>query len=131
MWTAFCRASPKYGRMTGCEKLEDALDALPQEIPLVIVKRGSRGVRVREGQRRFDVAPVSVIPVDTIGAGDSFDAGFLLAFLAGRDAGTCAIAGNIAGALSTQGQGGTESFRNREFREAFLNSHDFYGIVKR
>lgn len=118
-------------RMTGCERLEDALDALPQEIPLVVVKRGSRGVRVREGRRRFDVGPVSVIPVDTIGAGDSFDAGFLLAFLAGRDAGTCAIAGNIAGALSTQGQGGTEGFRNQELREAFLSRHHFYEIVKR
>jgi len=118
-------------RMTKRDNLEDALDALPQEIPLVVVKRGSRGVRVREGQRRFDVAPLTVIPVDTIGAGDSFDAGFLLAFLAGRDAGTCAMAGNIAGALSTQGQGGTESFRNQEFREAFLSKHHFYEIVKK
>jgi sugar/nucleoside kinase (ribokinase family) len=116
-------------RMTRCKDVESALDALPQEIALVIVKRGSHGARVREGKRRFDVAPLVIMPVDTVGAGDSFDAGFLVAYLAGRNAEICARAGNIAGALSTQGHGGTEIFRNAALRESFLQEHGFYALI--
>jgi sugar/nucleoside kinase (ribokinase family) len=116
-------------RMTRCKDVESALDALPQEVALVVVKRGRHGARVREGKRRFDVAPLTVIPVDTIGAGDSFDAGFLVAYLAGRNAEICARAGNIAGALSTQGQGGTEIFRNSALRESFLQEHGFHALI--
>lgn len=117
-------------RMTRCTGLEDALDALPAAIPLLAVKRGARGVRVREGRKRFDVDPLPVVPVDTIGAGDSFDAGFLFAYLSGREAEACARAGNITGALSTQGKGGTESFRNETLRQQFLQEHGFYEIEK-
>lgn len=118
-------------RMMRCSNIEDALDSLPQKIPLVAVKRGRLGARVRAEGTRFDVAPVPVTPLDTIGAGDSFDAGFLYAYLAGKDADTCARAGNIAGALSTLGHGGTESFRNRELRERFLKEHGFDELVGR
>jgi sugar/nucleoside kinase (ribokinase family) len=116
-------------RMTHCDDLEGALEALSPTIPLVVVKRGSFGVRIREGKKVFDVAPIPVSTVDTIGAGDSFDAGFLLAYLAGKDARTCAQAGNIAGALSTQGAGGTEAFRDKGLRESFLQEHGFYELV--
>jgi sugar/nucleoside kinase (ribokinase family) len=118
-------------RMTDCDNLEGALEALPAAIPLVVVKRGPFGARVREAKKTFDVAPIKVSPVDTIGAGDSFDAGFLLAYLAGKDAKTCAQAGNIAGALSTQGAGGTEAFRDKSLRDSFLQRHGFYDLINR
>lgn len=116
-------------RMTRRGNLEAALDALQQSIPLVVVKRGARGARVRQGRNRFDVAALPVKPVDTIGAGDSFNAGFLRAYLAGRDAVICTQAGNITAALSTQGAGGTEIFRDAARREAFLREHGFHELV--
>ena len=64
-------------------------------------------------------------PKAAVGAGDSFDAGFLTAYLRGHDLSTCANAGNIAGALCTQGPGGTESFRDANLRDSFLKQHSF------
>jgi sugar/nucleoside kinase (ribokinase family) len=58
--------------------------------------------------------------VDTIGAGDSFDAGFLHQFIRGAELEECLRFGNLAGALSTTRQGGTEAFREAEHRVAFL-----------
>lgn len=63
---------------------------------------------------------MTVNPLDTIGTGDSFDAGFLCAYLKGMDMATCARAENISGALLTLSTVGTEAFHNRSLRELFL-----------
>ncbi len=120
--------------MTKCANLDDAIQALPVKIPAVVVKRGRRGARVYEqghGEqgRSVDIAPLNVVPVDTIGAGDSFDAGFLRAYLLSKDIVTCARAGNITGALSTQASGGTEAFRDPVQREDFLGEHHFFELL--
>jgi sugar/nucleoside kinase (ribokinase family) len=112
-------------RIARRDSIEEALDVLSARVPLIAVKCGSKGALVQEGVRRFTVPGVSVQPVDTIGAGDSFDAGFLAAWLGGATAEQSAQAGNITGALSTQRPGGTEAFRDRELMEEFLRDHDF------
>ena len=117
-------------RMTRCSELDNAVGALPTIPPVVVVKRGSRGARVYSSGHATDVPPLSVVTVDTIGAGDSFDAGFLRVWLSGKDAHTCARAGNIAGALSTQAAGGTEAFRNEAQRETFLKVHGFFDLLR-
>jgi sugar/nucleoside kinase (ribokinase family) len=61
--------------------------------------------------------------VDPVGAGDSFDAGFLHQYVRGADLPTCLAAGNLAGALSTTRPGGTEAFRDAAHREVFLKKH--------
>ncbi|MEZ4635565.1 MAG: carbohydrate kinase family protein [Caldilineaceae bacterium] len=47
-----------------------------------------------------------VTPVDTTGAGDSFDAGFLYAFVNGLSLDECMRYGAVCGGLSTTGPGG-------------------------
>jgi sugar/nucleoside kinase (ribokinase family) len=116
-------------RMTNCTDLDDAVNALPAKPPSIVIKRGRRGARVYEQDHVIDVAPLSVVPVDTIGAGDSFDAGFLRAYLLSKDIVTCARAGNITGALSTQASGGTEAFRDQMLRQAFLGEHRFFELL--
>lgn len=116
-------------RMTGRDNLDEAVQTLHVRPAAIVVKRGRRGARVYEGASVTDVAPLNVVPVDTIGAGDSFDAGFLRAWLLSKDLVTCARAGNITGALSTQASGGTEAFRNQNLREAFLRKHQFYDLL--
>jgi sugar/nucleoside kinase (ribokinase family) len=115
--------------MTGCSDLDAAMAALDSQVPTIVVKRGSSGARVHSKGKGTDVAPISVLLVDTIGAGDSFDAGFLHAYLLGKDAVTAARTGNIAGALSTQAAGGTEAFRNPQQRDAFLRAHGFFDLL--
>jgi sugar/nucleoside kinase (ribokinase family) len=62
-----------------------AIDALADLSPLVVVKRGPSGATVlaRDGDRRlaFDVATRPVTTADSTGAGDAFDAGFIVAWL--------------------------------------------------
>jgi sugar/nucleoside kinase (ribokinase family) len=110
-------------RIAGRDSVEEALDVLAATVPLIAVKCGKQGARVQDGQRRFTVPGVAVEPVDTIGAGDSFNAGFLFAWLNGEGPEQCAEAGNICGALSTQKAGGTEAFRDRAMRRDFLQMH--------
>ena len=112
-------------RMAGGCDLEQALDAFGQLVPAIVVKRGRKGCRVRHLDKTIDLAGVTVTPVDTIGAGDSFDAGFLCAYLRGNDIEASARAGNISGALSTLSTGGTEAFRDRDLRVKFLTEHGY------
>ncbi len=106
-------------RMTRSRVLEEALDRVAG-VPVVVVKCGARGAVVQQGTTRVAVEPVALTPVDTIGAGDSFDAGFLHAWLGGRDAVSAAQLGAITGALSTQSFGGTEAFLDESLRAHFL-----------
>ena len=70
---------------------------------LVVVKRGARGASAGG----VDVAPPAVDGVDATGAGDSFDAGFLAAWLAGEPVEQALRLGCACGALSTRALGGT------------------------
>jgi sugar/nucleoside kinase (ribokinase family) len=112
-------------RIAHCSSAEAALDALCQRVPLVAIKCGASGALIGCGSQRLTAAPVPVTPVDTIGAGDSFDSGFLAAWLRGADPRTCGRAGNIAAALSTLRPGGTEAFRDPELRIGFLRENGF------
>jgi sugar/nucleoside kinase (ribokinase family) len=115
-------------RIARRDNLEDALAELSRTVPVIAVKCGNEGALVQSGNKRIRVPAVQVDPVDTVGAGDSFDAGFLAAWLSGCSLEESARAGNITGALSTQAPGGTEAFRLRETREAFLRRHRFPAI---
>jgi sugar/nucleoside kinase (ribokinase family) len=68
-----------------------AVDGLLDVAPIAIVKRGSKGATVlaREGDAnlKFEVATAHINATDTTGAGDAFDAGFLVAWFSARAAG--------------------------------------------
>ncbi len=112
-------------RMAGVADPERAIAEFALEVPLMVVKRGRRGCSARIGGIVHHVPGIQVQPVDTIGAGDSFDAGFLVAYLRGKPPLECAQAGNITGAFSTQGAGGTEAFRGGSALRDFLREHSF------
>jgi sugar/nucleoside kinase (ribokinase family) len=87
-----------------------AVEGLLDASMVAVVKRGSKGATVlaREGDRRlrFEVATTPVTATDTTGAGDAFDAGFLVGWFTSRAAGRAlpaslqraAIAGHRAAA---------------------------------
>ena len=104
------------------ENIEDAVSRLAAIVPLVIVKIGAEGALAQRGRERF-VSPATRIEiVDPVGAGDSFDAGFLHKFLHGGDLHSALAAGNATAALSTTRAGGTEAFRDAEYRNSFLQN---------
>ena len=99
-------------KAAGTDDLEAAIRKLSQMVPLVVVKLGRNGALALRGTERFASPPRNVKTVDTIGAGDSFDAGFLHEFVRGADLEACLASGNLVGALSTTRPGGTEAFRD-------------------
>ncbi|MFZ0734928.1 MAG: sugar kinase [Candidatus Sulfotelmatobacter sp.] len=104
----------------GTEDLESAISKLAELVPLVVVKLGRKGALAQRGNERFSASSKELVPVDTVGAGDSFDAGFLHEYVRGSDLQKCLAGGNRAGALSTTRPGGTEAFRDVRHRETFL-----------
>jgi sugar/nucleoside kinase (ribokinase family) len=73
----------------------------------VVVKTAAQGV---VGAQASELVAVPAIPtevVDSTGAGDSFDAGFIAGFLNGEPLRRSLELGNACGALSTRGVGGT------------------------
>ena len=109
-------------KAAGTDDLDAAIRKLSGWVPLVVTKLGSRGSMAQRGAERFTSPSREVIPVDTVGAGDSFDAGFLHQYVRGADLATCLASGNRAGALSTTRPGGTEAFRDATHREKFFKS---------
>jgi len=111
-------------KAAGTENMEAAIRKLSEWVPLVVVKLGRKGAMAQRGGERFVSPAREVATVDTVGAGDSFDAGFLHQFVRGVDLQTCLASGNLAGALSTTRPGGTEAFREVAHRDKFfkLNS---------
>ena len=113
-------------KITGRTTLEGALEALEGRVPVVAVKCGARGAVVQQGRRRAVIPARRVNAgevVDTIGAGDSFNAGFLHVYARTRDGVAAARFGCVTGALSTLRAGGTEAFRDTGLLREFLAEH--------
>jgi sugar/nucleoside kinase (ribokinase family) len=76
------------------------------DVPRVALKLGERGAALLWNGEIWSATPPPVQPVDTTGAGDSFDAGFLHSWLRAESPEICLRTANICGALSTQAYGG-------------------------
>lgn len=108
-------------RMAHSDDPVEAVALLARKGPIVAMKRGSSGVLARQGSQVFQAPSVAVEAVDTIGAGDSFDAGFLHQFIRGKSIEECLRYGNLAGGFSTTRRGGTEAFRDTASRQEFFS----------
>jgi sugar/nucleoside kinase (ribokinase family) len=102
---------------------ESAVRKLAELVPLLVVKRGSHGALVQHGPERHSVPAVIVGFVDAVGAGDSFNAGFLHGYVNGKSLTHCLHLGNLAGALSTTAVGGTTCFRDKGQMNEFFKVH--------
>jgi sugar/nucleoside kinase (ribokinase family) len=107
-------------KISRTDDLESALSLLAQMVETVVVKMGASGAVAIRGGHRFSVPAVPVAVIDPVGAGDSFDAGFLHQFLRGADLAACMAYGNLCGAFSTTDCGGTEAFRDAARMQEFL-----------
>ena len=107
--------------LTGTKTAEESLRALANDRMLTVVKLGKDGcLAMRDGHPLHQPA-FPVEPVDTTGAGDSFNAGFLHAWLQRLSLPECLRFAAACGALSTLKPGGTEGQPDQRQLEAFLS----------
>jgi len=102
--------------LTRSETLEEAIEKIRPYTNAAVIKCGSKGsILVRKGEPdRKQAALLNKNVVDCIGAGDSFNSGFLTRFAAGDPLDRCQEYGNMTGAVNTTAAGGTTAFTCRE-----------------
>jgi len=109
--------------LTGTDDVGDGLRRLENGRTRVVAKLGREGAPTLEDGALLRAPAFAIEPLDTTGAGDSFNAGFLHAWLAGASSLDALRLGAACGALSTRGLGGTA--RQPDLAEAtvFLEAH--------
>jgi sugar/nucleoside kinase (ribokinase family) len=106
--------------LTGRPDLAQALEDLTAHDLIAVIKRGPAGA-LASARGKTVVARGPVLePADTVGAGDSFDAGFLARWLDGGDVAEALRLGIVCGALSTRAAGGTAAQPDRAGAQARL-----------
>lgn len=110
--------------ISGAPNLEAALDELSRRAGSVAVKLGEEGAMARRGRQAVRARPLAVEVVDTVGAGDSFDAGFIYGFLSDRSLEESLRLGVACGSLSTTAAGGTTAQPTLEEALAAIKGHD-------
>jgi sugar/nucleoside kinase (ribokinase family) len=101
--------------LAGEESLEMAQQKIGKYARLIVTKRGKQGSEAYTGGNLMYASPFSHSEfADAIGAGDSFNAGFISEYLKGGTMEECLRLGNLAGAINTTAAGGTSSFQSRE-----------------
>jgi sugar/nucleoside kinase (ribokinase family) len=99
-------------KISGKSNVQAAARELSTLAKIVVIKQGADGAFVVNNDTEFTVPAVPAEVVDTTGAGDSFNAGFLAAFLRGAEHRACAEAGVLAGSRNVRCSGGTAAFEN-------------------
>jgi sugar/nucleoside kinase (ribokinase family) len=98
--------------LSGEPNLDCAIAVLRKLVPLLVIKRGSRGASAFIRDECWDAPARHVDVVDAIGAGDSFNAGFLHGWIRGWPIQEALAYGNLTGSWSTTASGGTSAFRD-------------------
>jgi sugar/nucleoside kinase (ribokinase family) len=111
--------------LTGTDDIQQGLDALITKIPCIALKLGSKGsmLMIREGFRpiwgsrftrreHFSAPVVEARPVDTTGAGDSFNAGFISSFLKGESPESWLEEGNLLAGKTIMQKGAVSIYKS-------------------
>jgi sugar/nucleoside kinase (ribokinase family) len=93
--------------LTRSQNVDHAVGKLVQRVETLVVKQGVQGaIGVKKGER-VKVNSLNVEVQDTVGAGDSFDAGFLYGYLNHWSLKESLRLAVVCGGLSTRATGGT------------------------
>jgi ribokinase len=114
------------GEVTGSEPKQGARWALSAGAQMVVVKRGEQGAAIfsAEGSTQIEVPCFPVRAIGTVGAGDSFDAGFLYAYDRGSSSGESARFASAVAALVVSAPRGILDAPDADAVRAFLASRD-------
>jgi sugar/nucleoside kinase (ribokinase family) len=91
---------------SGAKDLDAALPFWRERAPVVVIKRGAEGSMALHAGKEWRAPGRRVDVVDTTGAGDAFNGGFLAEWMRGAPIQKCLASGNRVGAASTRKAGG-------------------------
>lgn len=116
MLTVFMPNETELKFLTKSETLEEAIEKIRPYLNAAVIKCGSRGsLLLQKGKAdRMQAALLNKNVVDCIGAGDSFNSGFITKLAEGMPLEICQQYGNMTGAVNTTAAGGTTAFTCRE-----------------
>ncbi len=101
--------------LSGKNNLNEAINFIENYTDILVIKSGNRGSTVCFGDEIINLpAFLNESVVDAIGAGDSFNAGFIYKFIMRNSIPECQEFGNLTGAMSTTAAGGITAFQNYE-----------------
>lgn len=109
---------------TRLDNVEDCLRFMGKYAKTAVMKLGAKGAAAVQDGVHYCCPAYAVQPVDTTGAGDAFNAGFLYGFLSGFDIAACLKYGNASGALSVTSYGGIAGGRGLSGLERFMHEQD-------
>lgn len=99
--------------LTKEDDLQKAIDKVSKIGNTIVVKRGSKGSVCCSNSIQIELpAYLNKDVVDAIGAGDSFNSGFIFKYIKNSDLKACLDFGNLTGAMNTTKAGGTAAFIN-------------------
>jgi sugar/nucleoside kinase (ribokinase family) len=101
--------------LTGSKSVDEVISKIKEIAPniILVIKNGADGAYGwRSGNLVHQPAFMNSDVIDSIGAGDSFNAGFIHEFIKGSSLVKCLESGALAGAVSTTRPGGTGAFDN-------------------
>ena len=117
-------SQPEAEYLTGRRDIEGMIGALlDYGVGVVALKLGKRGCAIGSADGVFIVPGFTVSPVDTTGAGDSFDAGLILGRLEGWGWRESALLADALGALTATVEGAGTSLAERGEVRGFLEAH--------
>lgn len=103
----------EFMKITGTTSLAEGLEKVRDHANHIVIKDGVQGAHLwSNDQLMTKPAYLNNHVADCIGAGDSFDAGFISEFVKGSPLERCVEIGNIMGAINTTAHGGTTAFKN-------------------
>jgi len=105
----------EFKKITAQDSLKSALASVKHTASCVVIKNGNTGA-IGWNQSEFIEQPafLNTEVVDAIGAGDSFNAGFIHQFVNGKSLAECLKFGVLCGAVNTTESGGTTAFADHE-----------------
>lgn len=101
-------------RIAGTDDLQEAIAFLSSKVEVVAVKCGQGGTKLCANGKTYEHRGYKVEAIETTGAGDSFNAGFLNQYLQAASWEKCLSWGNACGALAVTALGGTGAFQDHD-----------------
>jgi ribokinase len=94
---------------TGLDDFDKAVDEVSSKVDILVVKRSTNGSFIKKGDEEYNVGIFKVDTVDTTGAGDAYNAGFLYGITNDYTLEESARIASYIAAASTTKTGATEA----------------------